>query len=73
MKSIPRRTIFLALVATGTFVWAAIEKFDVPPEELAWLLVYCVAGCLVVVVLAGLCFALVVGARKLWAFLRGAD
>jgi len=71
VKSIPLRTVFLALMATGTFVWAAIEKFDVPPEEMAWLLAYCVMGCLAMALLAGLCFAALVGVRKLWAWARG--
>lgn len=69
MKSIPRRTIFLGVVATATFAWAAIEKFDVPPAELAWLMLYCVVGCLAVALLAGLCFGLLVSLRKLWSLL----
>jgi hypothetical protein len=67
VKSIPRRTIFLALVATCTFVWAAIEKFDVPPAEMGRLLLYCVMGCLAMALLAGLCFGLVISLRKLWS------
>jgi len=67
VKSISRRTIFLALVATCTFVWAAIYKFEVPAEEMAWLLAYCVLGCLAMALLAGLCFAVMLGVRKLWA------
>jgi hypothetical protein len=49
-----RRTAFLGIVATSTFVWAAIYQFDVPPEELGWLLLYCTGGVLLVVTLAGL-------------------
>jgi hypothetical protein len=71
VKSIPRRTIFLALVATCTFVWAAIYKFDVPAQEMAWLLAYCVLGCLATALFAALCFAVVVGVRKLWSWARG--
>jgi hypothetical protein len=70
VKSLPRRTIFLALVATATFVWAAIEKFDVPPAEMARLLLYCVYGCLAMALAAGACFALVILLRKLWSLLR---
>ena len=67
MRSIPRRTIFLALVATATFVWAAIEKFDVPPAEMGRLMLYCVLGCLATALLAGLCFMLMIALRKLWS------
>ena len=70
MKSIPRRTIFLGVVATGTFAWAAIEKFDVPPAELGWFMLYCVLGCVAIALLAGLCFGLMIGVRKLWSLLR---
>jgi hypothetical protein len=70
VRSIPRRTIFLALVATATFVWAAIEKFDVPPAEMGRLMLYCVLGCLATALLAGLCFTLMIALRKLWSLLR---
>lgn len=65
MKARNQRTLALALLATATFVWSAIYKFDVPPQEMAWLFVYCTIGVAVVAVLAALCVALVVAGRKL--------
>jgi len=65
-----RRTVFLAVVATGTLVWAAIRKFDVPPAELAWMLVYCIAGVLSTACLAALFLAVVIGGKKLWERIR---
>jgi hypothetical protein len=65
VKSLNRRTIFLAVLATATFVWAAIDRFDVPPEELATLLLYCVYGVVTMAVLAAIVFALVLGLARL--------
>lgn len=65
MKARNQRTLFLALLATATFVWCAIYKFDVPAEDLAWLLLYCSIGVVVVIVLAALWVALLVAGRKL--------
>ncbi len=66
-----RRTIFIGLFATATFAWAAIEKFDVPAEDLGWLLLYCVIGVAAVAVLAGLCVGLAILTGKLFAAIRG--
>ena len=71
MKARNQRTLFLALLATATFVWSAIYKFDVPPEEMAWLLLYCSIGVVVVVVLAALSVALLVAGRKIMRYLSG--
>ena len=70
MKASNRRTIFLALLATVTFVWAAIYKFDVPAQEMGWLMIYCIAGVLLVVVLAALTVGFFIAARKLLQRLR---
>jgi membrane protein implicated in regulation of membrane protease activity len=69
MKARNQRTLFLALLATATFVWSAIYKFDVPPEELAWLLLYCSIGVVAMAVLAGLSVALLVAGRKFLRYL----
>ncbi len=53
-----RRTLLLALLATLTLVWAAIYRFDVPAEEMAWLALYSAAGVFGIVVLAALFVAL---------------
>ena len=61
-----RRTLLLGVVATASVVWAAHTHFDVPLEELAWLLLYCVLGVLLMAVLAGLSVALVILLRRIW-------
>ncbi len=73
MISRNRRTVFLGLLATITFVWAAIDRFDVPPQEMAWLLLYCVVGVLGTAVLAGLCVGSLVLLRMAWQRLRSSD
>lgn len=65
MKSRGRRTVFLGVLATGVFVWAAIDRFDVPAAEMGWLLLYCVVGVVATVLLAALCVGLVVGMKSL--------
>lgn len=59
-----RRTAFLGVFATLCFVWAAIWQFDVPPQDLAWLLLYCVIGVVAIMVLAGLSVAVLIVLRK---------
>lgn len=71
MRAGHKRTVFLGVLATAVFVWAAIDRFDVPPAELAWLLLYCVIGVGAVVVLAGLSLGLFIGVRRLLARMRG--
>jgi hypothetical protein len=65
MRSNNRRTVFLGVLATLSFGWAAIYQFDVPVEEMAWLLLYCVIGVLAVAILAGLTVGLVLLLRRL--------
>ena len=60
-----RRTVFLGVLATVVFVWAAITRFDVPAEEMAWLLAYCVFGVLGTMVLAALTMAVFIGLKRL--------
>lgn len=60
-----RRTLFLGTLATGVFVWAAITRFDVPAEEMAWLLFYCIVGVLTTMVLAALTVGLFLGLKRL--------
>lgn len=71
MKNRNRRTVFLGIFATLTFVWAAIYQFDVPAEELGWLLAYCAAGVLLIALLAGLSLGLVLALRHLWRRISG--
>jgi hypothetical protein len=60
-----KRTLFLGALATVVFVWAAITRFDVPAEEMAWLMVYCILGVLTTMVLAALTVAVFVGLKHL--------
>jgi hypothetical protein len=61
-----KRTLFLGVLATVVFVWAAITRFDVPAEEMAWLMVYCVVGVLTTMVLAALTVAVFVGLKRVF-------
>lgn len=65
MRSRGRRTVFLGVLATGVFVWAAVYRFDVPAAEMGRLMLYCVMGALATVVLAALCVGLVIGVKSL--------
>ena len=60
-----KRTVFLGVLATVVFVWAAITRFDVPAEEMAWLLLYCVLGVLTTMLMAALTVAVFLGVRRL--------
>ncbi len=73
MRARSKRTVFIGVLATAVFAWAAIDRFDVPPEELAWLLLYCVIGVGVVVVVAALSLGLLIGGRRLLERLRGEE
>ncbi len=65
-----KRTVLLGLFATGVFVWAAIERFDVPVEEMAQLLGYSVLGVLLTMVLAAAFVAFIIGLKALVSRLR---
>jgi len=65
-----RRTIILGVAACGVLIWAAIDQFDIPPEEMARLFGYTVAGVLLVIVIAALGVGLIVGIRYLLAQFR---
>ena len=54
------------MLATVVFVWAAIYRFDVPAEDMAWLMLYCVMGVLLTMLLAALCVGFVIGVRALF-------
>lgn len=65
MKARHKRSALIGILASAVFVWAAIDRFDVPPAELAWLLLYCVIGVVTVALLAGICVGLLVAGRRL--------
>jgi len=60
-----KRTLFLGAFATVVFVWASINKFDVPAEEMARLALSCVVVVLFTMLLAALTVGLIVGVRHL--------
>ncbi len=70
MRAGNRRTIFLAVLATVSFGWAAIYKFNVPAAEMAWLLLYCLLGVVGLIVAAAMLVAALVLAGKLSSWLR---
>lgn len=52
------RTVFLALVATATFAWSAIDIFDADPAELWDFLQMSLLGLLVIIAFAAMMAAL---------------
>ncbi|MEM1111758.1 MAG: hypothetical protein AAGI11_07610 [Pseudomonadota bacterium] len=60
------RTIFLGIAAMGTLVWAAVDQFDIPVEEMLDLFLTSAAVMGLVIVAAGLSVALWVGLRQLF-------
>ncbi len=59
------RTVILGTLALGVLVWAAVEQFDVPIEEVQSLLLGTVLAVLLVIAAAGLFVLLWMGARRL--------
>lgn len=59
------RTIILAVAAMGTLIWAAIDLFEIPPQEMLSLLISVAIGAGGIIVVAGLGFTLWMGLRKL--------
>ena len=60
-----RRTIILAVLAMGSLIWAAIDQFGVPPEEMGRLFLYSAAGVLFIIVAAGVTVGLFQGLKRL--------
>jgi hypothetical protein len=58
------RTIILGTLALGVLVWAAVEQFDVPIEEVRTLLLGTVLAVLLVIAAAGIFVLLWMGARR---------
>ncbi len=61
-----RRTVFLAVLACATLVWAAIEQFDIPAQEMAWLFAFSALGVLAIICAAALVMGLWLGLRRLF-------
>ncbi len=62
-----RRSVILGIACLATLIWAAVEQFDVDPRLMLDLGLATLAGSLVVIVLAALFVALMVGLRRLFA------
>lgn len=61
-----RRHIILGIVALASLVYVATDQFDIPREDMAWLLFYTAAGVGVVIGLAACVVGLSVILRALW-------
>ncbi len=59
------RTIFLGIAAMGTLVWAAIDQFDIPAEEMLDLFLLAALAIFVVIVAAGVTVAVWQGLKYL--------
>jgi hypothetical protein len=59
------RTIILGTLALGVLVWAAVEQFDVPLEEVRALLLGTVLAVLLVIAAAGIFVLAWMGVRRL--------
>ena len=57
------RTIILGVVAMGGLIWAAIDQFDIAPQEMAELFLSVAIGGLAIIFVAALCVAI-------WSLLR---
>ena len=64
-----RRTIFLAVLAMASLIWAAIDQFGVPPEEMARLFLYSAGGVLLIILAAAVTVGVFQLVKKL--FRRG--
>jgi hypothetical protein len=60
-----RRSLILGILALASLVWVATDQFGIPPQDMAWLLLYVVAGLMVIIVIAGIAVGLWLGVRKL--------
>ncbi|MEM0954530.1 MAG: hypothetical protein AAGI24_10365 [Pseudomonadota bacterium] len=61
-----KRTVLLGVLASICFVWAAIDRFDIPAKEMARLFGYSVMGVLLTMLLAALCMAVVIALKTLY-------
>jgi hypothetical protein len=60
-----RRSIIIGIVALGSLVWVSTEQYGVPRENIAWMLIYTLAGVFSVIVFAAVVVGLLVALRKL--------
>jgi membrane protein DedA with SNARE-associated domain len=60
-----RRTTILGVLALASLVWVAVDQFDIPLEDMAWLLFYTVVVVLGIIVVAAVAVAAMIGLKKL--------
>ena len=60
-----RRSVIIGVLALASLVWVATDSFGIPPQNIAWLLLYTVAGVLGVILTAAVMVALWIALRKL--------
>jgi membrane protein DedA with SNARE-associated domain len=60
-----RRSIIIWILALASMVWVAVDQFDIPPEDMAWLLVYTVVVVAAIILCAAVAVAVLVGLKKL--------
>ena len=61
-----KRTVFLGVLASVAFVWAAIDRFDIPAEEMARMFLYSVMAVFFTMLMAAVCMALVIAVKALY-------
>ena len=61
-----QRTAFLSVLAAVSFGWMAVYQFDVPVEDIGWMLLYCVIGVAGIAALAAITVAVLVLVRRLF-------
>lgn len=61
-----RRTTILGVLALASMVWVAVDQFNIPVEEMAWLLVYTIVVVAGIILFAAITVAAMVGLKKLF-------
>jgi len=61
------RTLLLAVMAMAALLWAAVDLFDIPPEEIMTLFLATAVGAAGIIAAAALVVFLWIGLRKLIA------
>ncbi len=61
------RTLLLAVMAMAALLWAAVDLFDIPPEEIMTLFLATAVGAAGIIAAAALVVLLWIGLRKLIA------
>jgi len=60
-----RRSILLGVLALSSLVWVAVDQFNLPREDMVWLMVYTLVGVLGIIVMAAVAVGVGLGVRRL--------